>query len=44
MGSEMCIRDSHLDEEEHEVFKLAGKALSEGQKERLGDKYNDAMH
>jgi len=34
----------HLDEEEHEVFQLAGKALSEGQKERLGDKYNDAMH
>ena len=34
----------HLDEEEHEVFQLAGKALSEGQKERLGDKYNDAIN
>lgn len=34
----------HLDEEEHEVFQLAGKALTENQKESLADKYNEAMH
>lgn len=34
----------HLDEEEHEVFQLAGKALTEGQKESLAEYYNDAMH
>ena len=34
----------HLSEEEHEVFQLAGKALTEGQKERLAKQYNDAMH
>lgn len=34
----------HLDEEEHEVFQLAGKALTEGQKESLAEHYNDAMH
>ncbi|ASM51998.1 hypothetical protein PESP_b0439 [Pseudoalteromonas espejiana DSM 9414] len=34
----------HLSEEEHEVFQLAGKALTEGQKESLADQYNDAMH
>jgi len=34
----------HLSEEEHEVFQLAGKALTEGQKESLAKRYNDAMH
>lgn len=34
----------HLSEEEHEVFQLAGKALTEGQKESLAKQYNDAMH
>ncbi|TMO81952.1 hemerythrin [Pseudoalteromonas sp. S3776] len=34
----------HLDEEEHEVFQLAGKALTEGQKESLAKHYSDAMH
>ena len=34
----------HLSEEEHEVFQLAGKALTEGQKESLAEQYNDAMH
>jgi len=34
----------HLSEEEHEVFQLAGKALTEGQKQSLAKQYNDAMH
>ncbi|GJM39552.1 MAG: hemerythrin [Acidimicrobiales bacterium] len=33
----------HLDEEEHEVFQLAGKVLSEQEKDDLGQKYRDAM-
>lgn len=33
----------HLDEEEHEVFQLAGKALSEGSKESLGREYRSMM-
>ncbi|MGO2373932.1 hemerythrin domain-containing protein [Pseudoalteromonas sp. KG3] len=34
----------HLTEEEHEIFQLAGKALSEEQKLSLAEKYNDAMN
>ncbi len=33
----------HLDEEEHEVFQLAGKALNETQKKSLGKEYREAM-
>ena len=33
----------HLDEEEHEVFQLAGKALTEQQKTDLGAEYADDM-
>lgn len=33
----------HLDEEEHEVFQMAGKALTERQKESLGNDYRAAM-
>lgn len=33
----------HLEEEEREVFQLAGKALTEGQKDSLAKQYNDAM-
>ncbi|ALM21761.1 hypothetical protein JCM19294_2068 [Nonlabens tegetincola] len=33
----------HLDEEEHEVFQLAGKSLSENQKKSLASDYKDAM-
>ncbi len=33
----------HLDEEEHEVFQMAGKALTEGQKESLARDYRSAM-
>lgn len=33
----------HLDEEEHEVFQLAGKALKEKQKENLVEKYEETM-
>ncbi|GAA58444.1 hypothetical protein P20652_0298 [Pseudoalteromonas sp. BSi20652] len=34
----------HLSEEEHEVFQLAGKALTEEKKESLAKQYNGAMH
>ncbi|MEL0631239.1 hemerythrin domain-containing protein [Pseudoalteromonas carrageenovora] len=34
----------HLSEEEREVFQLAGKALTEDQKEILAKRYNKAMH
>lgn len=33
----------HLDEEEHEVFQMAGKALKEQQKEKLADTYESTM-
>ncbi|GAA0870969.1 hemerythrin domain-containing protein [Gangjinia marincola] len=33
----------HLDEEEHEVFQLAGKALNESEKSSLSKKYNTYM-
>lgn len=33
----------HLDEEEHEVFQLAGKALAEKQKEELAKDYKKMM-
>ncbi len=33
----------HLDEEEHEVFQLAGKALTEAQKSSLADEYRAMM-
>lgn len=33
----------HLDEEEHEVFQLAGKALTEKQKTELGREYQSAV-
>ncbi len=33
----------HLDEEEHEVFQLAGKALTDGQKETLAKEYEADM-
>lgn len=34
----------HLDEEEHEVFQLAGKELSETQKIKLGEEYVKGMN
>ncbi len=34
----------HLDEEEHEVFQLAGKALDEGQKLELAASYSQSMN
>ena len=33
----------HLDEEEHEVFQMAGKALSDAQKESLATEYRQMM-
>lgn len=33
----------HLDEEEHEVFQIAGKALDEDQKTSLADEYREEM-
>lgn len=33
----------HLDEEEHEVFQMAGKALTEKQKDDLATEYADDM-
>lgn len=33
----------HLDEEEHEVFQLAGKVLSDADKQRLADEYGRDM-
>lgn len=33
----------HLDEEEHEVFQMAGKVLTEKQKISLADDYNKAI-
>jgi hemerythrin-like domain-containing protein len=33
----------HLDEEEHEVFQMAGKALTEQDKQAYADGYNDDM-
>lgn len=33
----------HLDEEEHEVFQLAGKVLSEKEKDSLADDYTSYM-
>lgn len=35
--------EHHLEEEEHEVFQLAGKALSKTQKTALAENYNQAM-
>ncbi|MCK7595455.1 hemerythrin domain-containing protein [Pseudomarimonas salicorniae] len=35
--------EHHLEEEEHEVFQLAGKALTEAQKRRLATDYTAAM-
>jgi len=35
--------EHHLEEEEQEVFQLAGKALSESQKESLATKYENSM-
>ncbi len=35
--------EHHLDEEEHEVFQMAGKVLSEEQKTSLGKDYRAAM-
>jgi len=34
----------HLEEEEHEFFQIAGKALNETQKQTLGKKYHLEMH
>ncbi len=31
--------EHHLDEEEHEIFKMAGKVLNETEKEKLGQEY-----
>jgi hypothetical protein len=33
----------HLNEEEHEVFRVAGKALTQKQKKALGDRYPQAI-
>ena len=33
----------HLNEEEHEVFQMAGKALTESQKQSLATDYRNAM-
>ena len=33
----------HLDEEEHEVFQMAGKALSDAQKQELATDYRAMM-
>lgn len=33
----------HLDEEEHEVFQLAGRGLEDKQKTQLADEYNEEM-
>ena len=33
----------HLEEEEHEVFQMAGKALNESQKSGLADDYREEM-
>lgn len=33
----------HLDEEEQQVFQLAGRTLSDSQKERLAEEYRNAM-
>lgn len=35
--------EHHLDEEEHEVFQMAGKVLSTSQKEGLSKKYQNHM-
>ncbi len=35
--------EHHLDEEEHEVFQLAGKALTEAQKISIAKEYNEMM-
>jgi len=35
--------EHHLEEEEHEVFQMAGKALSESQKTKLADDYSKEM-
>lgn len=36
--------EHHLDEEEHEVFQIAGKVLSTSQKESLSKAYQDHMN
>ncbi len=36
--------EHHLDEEEHEVFQVAGKVLSTSQKESLSKAYQDHMN
>jgi hypothetical protein len=42
---ELCERlTHHLDEEEHEVFQLAGKALTERQKDELAASYRGDMN
>ena len=33
----------HLDEEEQEVFQMAGKVMTEGQKSSLAKEYREAM-
>lgn len=35
--------EHHLDEEEHEVFQVAGKVLTEAQKKSLAKEYQDDM-
>ena len=35
--------EHHLDEEEHEVFQMAGKALSDSDKQDLAASYEDEM-
>lgn len=36
--------EHHLDEEEQEVFQLAGKVLSESEQQKLATRYRDAMN
>lgn len=36
--------EHHLNEEEHEIFQMAGKVLTEKQKENLGTKFKEEMH
>lgn len=35
--------EHHLDEEEHEVFQLAGRALADGEKTELAEGYREEM-
>jgi hemerythrin-like domain-containing protein len=44
-AEKMCKRViHHLDEEEHEAFQMAGKALEEEQKKELAEQYRMAMN